>query len=192
MKFLFALLMSSALLAEPYKYQIVEHPYTFSTYFEMQGQNGFEGRSIKNKATVRTTYDLYDSDGAYKAQAIVQLISLGSLNAWGKDMDIYDDKARKIGFIDGVLLTTASAKYCFYDEKDEWVATAYLDSACSGFIITSAKNERTIANMRRNFVDNTVDYWDITIYEPGVVDMRLLKLFSTFAIDYQEYFKEDK
>jgi hypothetical protein len=184
--------MCSALFAEPYKYQIMEHPYTFSTYFEMQGKNGFEGRSIKNKATLRTTYDLYDKDGSYQAQGIVQLLSLGSLNAWGKDMDIYDNNGKKIGFIDGVLLTTASAKYNFYNEHNEWVASAYLDSACSGFILTAAKGERTIGHMKRNFIENTVDNWDITIFEQGVVDMRLLKLFSTFAIDYQEYFKEDK
>ena len=34
------------LSADPYAYTIVEHPYRFSTYFEMQGKKGFEGKSI--------------------------------------------------------------------------------------------------------------------------------------------------
>lgn len=37
----------TSLFAEPYTYTITEHPYHFSTYFEMQGKNGFEGRAVK-------------------------------------------------------------------------------------------------------------------------------------------------
>lgn len=191
-KYLFALLFSTALFGEQFTYSIVEHPYRFSTYFEMQGKHGFVGRSIKSKAAIRTCYDLYDADGVYQAQGIIQILSLGSLYPWGKDIDIYDPSGKHIGFIDGSVLTSASAKYCFYDENNEWVATAYLDYSCSGFVVTSAKNERTIANLRRNFVDNALDHWDITFYEPGSLDLRLLKIFSTFAIDHQEFFKEDK
>ena len=177
--------------AEPFSYSIVEHPYRFSTYFEMQGKNGFEGRAIKNTLALRTAYDLYDSGGNYQAQGIVQSLSLGSVFAWGKDIDIYDALGKHIGFIDGEVLTTASAKYTIYNEKKEWVATAYLDYSCSGFVVMAAKDERTIANLRRNFVANVTDHWDVVLYEPEAIDMRILKVFSAFAIDYQEYFKEE-
>ncbi len=178
--------------AEPITYTIVEHPYRFSTYFEMQGKNGFEGRAIKNTLAVRTAYDLYDAAGAYQAQGVIQALSLGSLFAWGKDIDIYDPMGKQIGFIDGQALTTASAKYTFYNNKNIAVATAYLDYSCSGFVVMAHPGERTIAHLRRIFVDNVVDHWDVTLYEPQAIDMRMLKVFSAFAIDFQEYFKEDK
>lgn len=180
-----------AVFGSPLSYSVVEHPYRFSTYFEMQGKNGFEGRAIKNSFALRTVYDLYDSAGNYQAQGIIQSLSLGSVFAWGKDIDIYDDLGKPIGFIDGEVLTTASAKYTIYNEKKEWVATAYLDYSCNGFVVMAAKGERTIANLRRNFVSNVTDHWDVVLFEPEAIDLRILKVFSSFAIDYQEYFKED-
>jgi len=176
--------------ADPYSYTVTEHPYRFSTYFEMQGKNGFEGRAIKSALTARTTYDLYDAAGVYEAQGIVQALSLGSLFAWGKDIDVYDAKGIQIGFIDGQALTTASAKYSFYDGSNKLLAIAYLDYQCSGFVVMAG--ERTIAHLRRNFVEHVTDHWDIKLYDPSAIDLRLLKVFSAFAIDYQEYFKEDK
>lgn len=178
--------------AEPYSYSILEHPYRFSTYFEMRSQNGFEGRAIKSNLVLRTSYDLYDSVGNLEARGIFQTLSLGSLFAWGKDIDVYDTLDHRIGLIDGEVLTTANAKYTFYDGNNQRVAIAYLDRACSGFVILSAQGERTIAHLKRNFVADTLDHWDIVLYEPQALDLRLLKIFSTFAIDYQEYFKEDR
>lgn len=157
----------------------------------MQGKSGFIGRGIKKSLTVRTTYDLYDANGEHEAQGIVQAVSLGALFATCKDIDIYDPTGERLGFIDGEVLTTASAKYTFYNQENEPVATAYLDYSCSGFILMEYKTERTIGHLRRNFVENVTDNWDIKLYEPNVIDMRVLKIFSIFAIDFQEYFKED-
>jgi hypothetical protein len=177
--------------ADSYAYTIIEHPYRFSTYYEMQGKGGFEGRAIKSSLSVKATYDLYDSAGNYQAQGVVQSLSLGSFFAWGKDIDVYDEKGQHIGFIDGEILTSAKAKYSFYNEKKEWVATAYLDYSCNGFLVTSSKGERTIAHLRRNFIEHVSDSWDVVLHEPDAIDVRLLKIFSAFAIDYQASFKED-
>ncbi|NGX60770.1 MAG: hypothetical protein K940chlam9_00238 [Chlamydiae bacterium] len=50
-------------------------------------------------------------------------------------------------------------------------------------IVDPSKNERLIAHCKRNLVD-----WEITIYDTGTVDMRILKIFSAFLVDYQDYF----
>ncbi len=192
MKIVLALIAFVSAFAEPYSYTITEHPYRFSTYYEMQGKNGFEGRGIKNFAPIRTSYLLQDANGLEQAQGVVQTFSLGALFAWGKDIDIYDPAGRRIGFIDGEVLTTASAKYSFYDESNRWVATAYLDYSCSGFVLTSSQNERTIGHLKRKFVDNATDFWEVTIYDPGAIDLRLVRIFSIFAVDYQSYFREDR
>ena len=174
----------------PYSYTITESPYLFSTYFEMQGKNRYEGRVIKNHFNLRTIYDLYDPEGHYEAQGICQLLSLGAVYPWAKDIDIYDDRGEKIGFIDGQLLTTTTAKYDLYNRFDQFVASAYLDRSCSGFTVMG-EQEQTIAQLKRNFVQGDIDSWKVVIYDPKFLDQRILKIFSAFAIDFQEYFKED-
>lgn len=185
------IIFCNVIYAEPYSFSIRECPYRFSTYFEIQGKKGFEGRAVKNALSLRTSYELYDSLGQYEALGVVQALSLGALFAWAKDIDIYDASGIKIGFVDGQALTTASAKYVLYNANNEWIATAYLDRASSGFLVTSAVGERTIAHLRRQFIPGTIDSWDISCFEPTAIDLRLLKIFSAFAVDYQEYFKED-
>lgn len=178
--------------ADPFTYTITEHPYRFSTYFDMHNAKGYVGRAIKNSLSTRTTYDLYDALGNFEGKAIVQACSLGALFVWAKDIDVYNDRGEKIGFIDGEALTTASAKYGLYNQKNERIATAYLDYSCSGFIVMAEKGGRTLGLLRRNFVLDVTDFWDVTIYEPEAIDLRIVKAFAAFAIDYQEYFKEDR
>jgi hypothetical protein len=191
-KILLCLSLIFQMFADPYTYSIIEHPYRFSTDYEMQGKNGFEGRAIKKKLAVQTSYELYDAAGNYEGYGTVQILSLGAIFAWAKDIDVYDAQGQKIGFIDGQALTTASAKYTFYDGNDVELATAYLDYGCNGFVVSLAQGQRTIANLRRNFVEHVSDFWDVTLFEPGALDTRLLKVFSAFALDNQAYFKEDK
>lgn len=185
-------LMCVGIFADPFTYTITEHPYRFSTYFDMHNAKGYVGRVVKSHLSARTSYDLYDALGNFEGKATVQACSLGALFVWAKDIDVYDEKNEKIGFIDGEALTTASAKYSFYNQKNERVATAYLDYSCSGFILTAEKGGRTLGLFKRNFVLDVTDFWDIAIYEPEAIDLRLIKAFSAFAIDYQEYFKEDR
>lgn len=177
--------------AKPLSYSISESQYLWSTYFEMQNKESYVGRVVKNHYNVRTVYDLYDSKNTFEAQGICQVLSLGSLYPWAKDIDVYDHQGRKIGFIDGQLLTTAAAKYGFYNACDVLVANAFLDAQSSGFTIMTP-DERTIARLKRNYIQDDLDFWNVDIYDGDAIDVRLLKVFSGFAIDFQEFFKEDK
>lgn len=194
MRFLLLLLFALPAFARPtpvpYSYTITESPYYFSTYFEMRGKNRYEGRVIKEHLNFRTTYDLYDPDGRYEGQGVCQILSLGAIYPWAKDIDIYDERGARIGFIDGQFLTLTTAKYNLYHEYDGLVATAYLDRSSSGFTVMDAQ-ERTIAFLKRNFVQGDIDSWQVVQYDPGGLDQRILKIFSAFAIDFQEYFKEN-
>jgi len=188
---LFATLLCAVQIqAQALSYTISESQYLWSTYFEMQGKDSYIGRVVKNHYNVRTVYDLYDSKNRFEAQGVCQVLSLGAVYPWAKDIDVYDQYGLKIGFIDGQLLTTAAAKYGFYDSRDVLVANAYLDVQSSGFTIMTP-DERTIARFKRNYVQDDLDYWNIDVYDAEAIDMRLLKIFSGFAIDFQEFFKED-
>lgn len=177
--------------SQPYSFTITESPYLFSTYFEMRGKDRDEGRVVKNHLNLRTVYNLYSPSGLIEAQGICQILSLGAIYPWAKDIDVYDRKGEKIGFIDGQLLTTTTAKYNFYDQGDRYVASAYLDSSSSGFSVIG-ENERTIARLKRNFIQDDIDSWEVVHYDQDALDPRILKIFSAFSIDFQEYFKEDK
>ncbi len=195
MKVLFSLcllLFSSchSLESRPISYTITSSPYLVSTYFEMYGDNYYEGRVVKNHINVRTVYELYDPKGHYKAQGVCQIFSLGFFYAWAKDIDIYDAQGERIGFIDGQLLTTTAAKYSFYNQNDKHLADAYLDCKCSGFTIMTPDG-RTIAKLKRDYIQDDVDPWKVVIYEKNLIDERIFRIFSAFAIDFQEHFKED-
>ncbi len=176
---------------QPFSYTISESQYLLSTYFEMQGKEGYCGRIVKDHFNIRTVYDLYDPRNRFEAQGVCQVLSLGALYPWAKDIDVYDRYGNKIGFIDGQLLTTAAAKYGIYNARDVLVANAYLDAQSSGFTIMTP-DERTIARFKRNYIQDDLDFWNIDIYDTNAIDLRLLKVFSGFAIDFQEFFKEDR
>lgn len=193
MKKIFSLLLIlffARLGAESCVYTITEHPYRFSTYFEMEGKEKYEGRVIKSAISVRTVYDLYDKESHFVGQGICRLLSLGSVCSWARMIDLYDQNGETIGLIEGRLLTSAKASYNLYDSTGVIVAVAYLNLDASGFTVHDAK-ERVIVNMRRNFKTNALDSWDITQFDRSTLDERILKLFSAFAIDHQEDFKSN-
>lgn len=184
------LIYLSAAWSSPLSYTISENPYLFSTYFEMEGKGRYEGRVVKNHLNLRTIYELYDPSSLFEAQGICQILSLGSLYPWAKDIDVYDEKGEKIGMIDGQLLTTTSAKYNFYNGRDQLIATAYLDLSCAAFSIMG-EGDRTIARLKREWIPDQIDSWEVVLYDERPLDPRILKIFSAFAIDFQAYFKED-
>lgn len=191
-RFIFLLLSFRCLVeAGSLSYTISESQYLWSTYFEMQGKEGYFGRVVKNHYNIRTVYDLYDPMNHFEAQGVCQVLSLGALYPWAKDIDVYGAQGEQIGFIDGQLLTTAAAKYGIYNAWGTLVANAYLDAQSSGFTIMTP-DERTIARFKRNYIQDDLDYWNIDIYDSNIVDLRILKVLAGFAIDFQEFFKEDR
>lgn len=167
------------------KYTVSEHPYTFSTYYEMHGEEGYVGRVIKKALSVRTCYALYNAEGYYEAEGVCS-IGLGSLYPWAREINLYDAQGAPIGFIDGKFLTAAAAKYLIYNKEGNLVACAYLDRKIAGFnVVDSSEVERPLAFLKRRFSEGD---WNVVVYSPEALDLRLVKIFSAFAVDYQEYF----
>ena len=183
-------LLGAQAWASPLSYTITKNVYLFSTYLELDGNDSYEGRVIKNHLSIRTIYDLYGRNGEYEAQGVCQILSLGALFPWAKDIDVYDANGNRIGFIDGQLLTTTAAKYSFYNQSNEIVANAYLDWNCSAFTIMTP-NEKIVARLKRSFVLEDIDSWKVVAYDSELLDLRIIKVFSSFVIDSQGYFKED-
>jgi hypothetical protein len=89
-------------------------------------------------------------------------------------------------------VTGASAKFSFYDGNGNHVGIAYLDRNNTGFTISHPDNEYyIIAQYNRQFVENTIDSWDVSIYDSTVIPTELLHIFGAFAVDRQSTFKLD-
>ena len=158
----------------------------------MQSNNCYLGTLLKKKFSLHSQYDLYDSQGHYEGQGVCRLLSLGVIYPWAKELDIYDCKGNKIAMIDGQALTSAKARYSFYDHASCLKGIAYLDYGSSSFRIVHPSNDKLVlALLQRIFIEHTIDNWDVTIYRSETIDPRILKIFSAFAVDFQSSFKED-
>ncbi|PCI93831.1 hypothetical protein COB11_04685 [Candidatus Aerophobetes bacterium] len=174
-----------------YHFKVSKKEYRFSTFFEIDSEDAPRGNVKKSFFRMRTNYDLSDING-WQATGIVRVMSLGLLFTWAKEIDMYDTTGQYIGMIDGQAMTTAAARYSIYDGSNNLVGIAFLDQNCSGFTITHPKSEAyTIARLKRNFVQDTVDGWDIIVYEKDLIDARIIRIFAAFVCDYQNTFKTD-
>jgi uncharacterized protein YxjI len=196
----FSLLSTTALLSEhPDKHELTvyQKDYRFSTVFEMESKGHAQGSAVKSVwrwfKPLRDTYDIYDEEGVWQATGIGRIWCSGFFRPWGAEFDVYDVKGKRIGVIDGQVFTTESAKFSFYNAEGKHVGTAYMDLKNAGFsILHPEKSSMILAYLRRNFVQDQTDHWTITINdETGMIDPRVLKVFTAFAVDKQGFFKED-
>lgn len=184
--FLFLFFCGSLFGNERLQYSVIKNSYAFSTYFEFVSPEGYEGRVTKNAISVRNYYKYYNDEGGYRGQGITRLISLGSLYKWAADIDIYDDKGKKIGVIYGKVWSTAKAKFEIYNENSDFVAVAYYGYNREGFsLMKPGKVERLIGYLKKAPLSDNLE---VTLYDRESVDERLLKIFSAFVSDYQKSF----
>lgn len=176
---------------ENYQFTIRKKDYLFQTNFELDFSTLPPCDIVKNKISITTCYQL-ESERGYEGYARARLASLGSIYAWAKDLDLYDANEQYLGMIDGEMLTTAEAKFSFYDYDGVKLAIAYLDQDKTGFtLVHPDKPGRVIARMQRQYVLNTPDFWEIKVYHGKDLDIRFIKSFAAFAVDSQDLFKKD-
>ena len=194
--FLLVCLCAQVSAGEVPNYNICQKDYRFSTVFEMESQGRSQGMIIKTSLRflkpLRDAYDAYDKDGNWEATGIGRVFCLGFFRPWGAEFDVYDTEGSRIGVIDGQLFSSESAKYSIYNEVGERVGIAYMDLPNAGFsIVHPEKTTKILARLTRDFVQDQVDQWEVANYAPEAIDERILKVFAAFAVDKQEYFKED-
>ncbi len=194
-KSLIAILLSTTLTAN--EFNVYQKDYRFSTVFEMESHGKSQGTAQKSVwrwlKPLRDTYDIYSESGELQAVGIGRIFCLGLFRPWGAEFDVYNPKGERIGVIDGQVVTTESAKFSIYNAEGVRVGIAYMDLKNAGFsIFHPEKTSLVLAYLRRNFIADQTDHWTITVNdEAGLIDPRILKVFTAFAVDKQGYFKED-
>ena len=182
----------------PYDFLITKDVYQHAEIYQINSplKETYPGSVKKSAFRIRTNYDLSNLHG-WQATGITRIISLGTLYPWAVDIDIYDTRGVQIGLIDGDLATFESAKYNIYeyDEsgKASEIGVAYASADFNRFVIlSSSENPHPIAEMNRNFSDNT---WSVSVHYPEKIDDRIIRIFAGFVVDYQDKFmseSEDK
>jgi len=177
---------------ESVHYQVTKQRYTFSTSFEMANARHSMGSVIKSIFHLTTNYDAYDQYGLYEGQGVCRFFCLGLFYKWATEIDVYNDQGSYVGFIDGQVATSEPAKFSFYNAERERVAIAYLDQDCLGFkLINPNQSNEILAHLRRNFIPDVPDYWDVNIYNTENLSLALVKIFAAFACDTQDSFRKD-
>lgn len=120
-------------------FDVRQRNYLVSTVFEINGKDRFLGSIIKESLHLRTQYDLYDEAGGLEAKGICRFLSLGTIFSWGTSIDVYDEREKQIGAIEGQVITGAAAKFNIYDAAGAHVAIAYLDRSGAAFTIRSGR-----------------------------------------------------
>ena len=179
--------------AQRTEFNIFEKQYRLSTVFEMDAHGKPFGTVVKSVFRIRTNYDVYDAQGVRRATGICRLLCLGSFAVWGTEIDVYDTEGNYLGFIDGQAATLESAKFSIYDKEGDRVGIAYMDLTNAGFSILHPEKETSLfVRLTRKFVQDQIDSWKIDVYDDKAIHPDVIKVFAAFAIDRQEFFKEDK
>lgn len=177
---------------EPLKFRVTRQDYTYSSVFDLASDSQFVGSVVKWGFHLATQYDLYNGLGEFEGQGNCRLLSLGHFYAWATEIDVYDADGNYVGMIDGQAATTEPAKFSFYDAQYNRVGVAYLDQNCTAFSIYDPNNSvRVCSRLTRNFIQDTVDNWDVVIYDSTAISPMMVKIFAAFACDSQDQFKED-
>ncbi|NGX56738.1 MAG: hypothetical protein K1060chlam5_00984 [Candidatus Anoxychlamydiales bacterium] len=141
-------------------------------------------------ATPRYYYDLYDENSNHIARGVTRFFSLGLLNPYLMDIDVYNSNLY-LGNISGKIIKRSRAKFMFYDENGINTAIAYLDAKKPDFIIVSAKNETEIIAKLIGSVYGDVCVVNIEFVKNNSdLDPKLLKIFTAFVSDFYEKFLE--
>ena len=179
----------------PYNFVISKDVYFTSKIFQINSpqKETYPGSVKKSAFRIRANYDLSNQAG-WQATGITRIVSLGALYPWAQDIDIYDTRGVQIGMIDGELATLESAKFTLYEYDESGnhtkVGVAYADSSFNRFsILASSGNPHAIAELNRNFSNNT---WDVSVHYPEKLDDRIIRIFASFVIDYQDKFLSTK
>jgi hypothetical protein len=179
----------------PQHFSIEKKEYDNDTQFEILSDDVDPGIISKISSYTRVGYELYGLNG-WEATGITRALSFGSLFIWAKEVDIYDkdenDEWQWIGMVEGWLFPSGMSKYDLCNEKNECIATAWLDNECSSYTLYAPESStRFLGSFRRQFIDDICDSWDATIYEPEAFNPKLLRIFSAFICDTQDLFKRD-
>ena len=178
-----------------FHFRVEREDYWNTTYFDMDSEDLPVGMVEKPTFRPRGLYHLYDCDGVYEGYTTRRLWWPNLGYVWNEyaEFDCYDERGQWIGAIDGMVVTTAAAKYQILDSNNERVALAFVERGGTKLRLTAPDNDKhEYAQFERNFVQDRADFWIVRVYDAEVIDLRIIKSLAAFMCDAQDSFVEDR
>lgn len=183
-KIFFSLLLLACNFAfAEYEFIIQPRSYWFSTHYDIYSGDKWITTIEKDWFHMHTIWSLCDEKGEY-ANGAARLLSPGILLNSMREIDVVDFYKNNVGYIQGNFLTSAAAKYVFYDQYQHPYATAYIDQKRSSVNIVDYNNERSpIAIFRRTHIPGGDYYWTVKVVNERAIDPKTLYVFAGFITD---------
>jgi len=173
---------------DPWKTTKNVFPFSYTAEFPIKQKGALIGTVIRTGLlTPRYYYDLYDANQTLQVRGVTRALSLGMFFPFAIEIDLYE-KGNVIGAIQGGWITTARAKFFFYDLNGILVATGYLNDESANFLILSSKDNDLLAELNgKTYGDSCL--WEMKFEKPiEGIDPRILQVFVGFVCDYQQSF----
>ncbi len=187
MKFYWILLLVSPLAALtrlPDEFTVVERFFSLTQTFDIQTDLGPLATARKEILSLTSSFVLEDPLGNRLASAKARFFG------WGTIADIYDAEGLPIGRIEEVIWRILPwAEYKVFDAQDRLTVVARMNFLGTHFDLFPPENpEMVYATVERPFIRIFRDYWtvqirNLSVFEEGTIDPRLLIILAVFQTD---------
>lgn len=179
---------------ESVSFVIEKTGYLWSDHYVLDSENlDWVSTVYSRRIRLMTGYDLYNRQGECEVKASENFWCTGLLSSYYTEIDLYEPSGEWMGKIDGQWWTRgAEARYQILDADGRVLAIASLDKTHAGFTITHPDSyQRIVARLKRVYVPEQPDHWEVTVYDTEVLDRRFIQVFAAFAVNRQGDFRED-
>ena len=166
--------------ALPASFTLREKFFTVMDALEIKSGDTSYGRVTERFWALSKSFYYDDAQGKRVAEARARILALGST------VDVTDGAGVKIGTIKEEILKSLFKVWTTYrilDANGNQIASSEKVELFSTEITLKAPDGRSIALLRRGFKENLLrftDRWDVTVYEPGRIDSRMLVMITAF------------
>ncbi|MBI5202249.1 MAG: hypothetical protein HY925_11725 [Elusimicrobia bacterium] len=166
--------------ALPATFTLREKFFTIMDALEVKAGEQSFGKITERFWSLSKAFYWDDAQGKRVAEARARILALGST------VDVTDGAGVKIGQVKEEILKSLFKVWTTYEIKDangRKIASSEKIELFSTEVTLKGPDGRSIALLRRGFKENLfrfTDRWDITVYEPGKIDSRMLVMICAF------------
>lgn len=157
-----------------------------STDFELESYHIPLSFVSKPFFSMSTSYLLKGPDGIEASSTLIEM-EMGLIFPVEKTLLVEDEKGEHLGRIEGVRLTSTEAQFLIYDPLGETIGVSFLDHKSMSIKLVSPTNySRVIARIQKL----APDQYNTRVYQGQDIHLKLLKIFSVFAVDTESLFEK--
>lgn len=160
----------------PARFKVRERVLSWTTTFDIMDDSRTYGVVAEKLLSLTRSFTYTDASGACVAQARQRLLS------WGSHVDVTDCQGRAVGSIKEEVLKSLFKVHTTYaildaggrelakSTKVDWIGTQ----------VTLTAGGRTVAELKRAWLQWFRDTWEVQVVDPAAVDPRLIVMIGAY------------